>query len=104
MDKFCVATFFSIAVSVVMREINDPDVTESKNPTSWARMFVNRRFRSRATTLYEAVLNMYIRSAWNRPPKRPTRRRPMYASRTSLRAPALSPSRCFVTPSIMRPA
>ena len=57
MDRFCVATFFRRAVSAVRREINAPLVTESKKPISWVRMFVKRRLRSLATTLYDAVLN-----------------------------------------------
>ena len=56
-DRFCVATFFSNAVSAVSREMRLPDVTESKNATSCARMLVKSRLRRRATTLYDAVLN-----------------------------------------------
>mmetsp|Transcript_7427 Transcript_7427/g.31643 ORF Transcript_7427/g.31643 Transcript_7427/m.31643 type:complete len:222 (-) Transcript_7427:540-1205(-) len=56
-DRFCVATFFNNAVSAVSREMRLPEVTESKNATSCARMLVKSRLRRRATTLYDAVLN-----------------------------------------------
>ena len=56
-DRFCVATFFKSAVSAVSREMRLPDVTESKNATSCAKMLVKSLLRRRATTLYDAVLN-----------------------------------------------
>ena len=55
MERFCVATFFSNAVSAVSREISDPDVTPSKKATSCARMLVNSLIVNRKGSVSRAM-------------------------------------------------